>query len=196
VIGRPVDRELLTRSSTAVAPWLLNKLLIRDDGRVIRIVEVEAYGGAEDGASHARNGPTTRCGAMFGPAGHAYVYFTYGMHWCCNVVTGPDGVGQAVLIRAGEPVSGLVGMQARRSRARREVDVTNGPAKLCEALSVDGTFDGVDLCVAPSPLVLADDGTAPPGTPACSGRVGITRAAEWQWRWFIAGNPFVSRSPG
>jgi DNA-3-methyladenine glycosylase len=195
-MGRPVDRELLTRSSAVVGPWLLNKLLIRDDGRAIRIVEVEAYGGSEDGASHARNGLTARCGEMFGPAGHAYVYFTYGMHWCCNVVTGPDGVGQAVLIRAGEPVGGLVEMQACRTRARREVDLTNGPAKLCEALSVDGTFDGMDLCVESSPLVLADDDTAPPGSPACSGRVGITRAVEWPWRWFVADNPFVSRPPG
>jgi len=195
-MGRPVDRELLTRSSTMVAPWLLNKLLIRDDGRAIRIVEVEAYGGSEDDASHARNGPTARCGAMFGPAGHAYMYFTYGMHWCCNVVTGADGVGEAVLIRAGEPVSGLVEMQACRSRARREVDVTNGPAKLCEALSVDGSFDGVDLCVESSPLVLLDDGTPPPRTPACSGRIGITRSVEWPWRWFVADNPFVSNPPG
>ena len=176
-----------------VAPWLLNKLLIRDDGRAIRIVEVEAYGGSEDGASHARNGVTARCVTMFGSAGHAYLYFTYGMHWCCNVVTGPDGVGQAVLIRAGEPVSGLSEMQSSRARARRNVDLTNGPAKLCEALSLDGTFDGVDLCDGSGPLVLVDDGVAPPRAPGCSRRVGITRAVDRPWRWFVADNPFVSR---
>lgn len=178
-----------------VAPRLLNALLCRDDGRVGRIVEVEAYRGIHDGASHARNGLTARTASMFGPAGRAYCYFTYGMHWCMNVVTGETGDGQGVLIRAIEPVAGLDRMRSLRPRARRDVDLTNGPAKLCEALGIDGSFDGVDLCTSDGALRLMSDEKFPPRRPGRSTRIGISRDVERRWRWFVTGNPYVSKSP-
>ena len=186
---------MLVEDSDLVAPRLLNALLCRDDGRVGRIVEVEAYRGVDDAASHARNGMTGRNAPMFGPAGHAYCYFTYGMHWCMNVVTGDPGDGQAVLIRAVEPVAGLDRMRPMRSRARRDVDLTNGPAKLCEAMGIDGSFDGVDLCDTDGPLRLMSDDKFPPRRPGRSTRIGITRDVERRWRWFVTGNPYVSKAP-
>ncbi len=187
--------DLLRGHSTEVAPRLLN-LVLAADGAAGRIVEVEAYAGVDDPASHARMGETPRNATMFRRAGLGYVYFTYGMHWCVNVVTGDDGSGQAVLLRALEPLSGIELMRTRRRAARRDVDLTNGPAKLCEALGVMGELDGVDLLHPASPLRLLSDGTPPPAEPGQSTRIGITAAVERPWRWFVADNPFVSRHPG
>jgi len=193
---RPVPVELLRGHSTEVAPRLLNLVLASADGTAGRIVEVEAYAGVEDPASHARMGETRRNATMFRRAGLGYVYFTYGMHWCVNVVTGEDGSGQAVLLRALEPLTGIERMRERRAAARRDLDLTNGPAKLCEALGVKGDLDGVDLLDPSSPLRLLTDGTPPPDAPGNSTRIGITAAAERPWRWFVEGNPWVSKHPG
>jgi len=193
--GTPVERGALEADSLVVAPWLLNKLLIRDN-RVGRIVEVEAYRGAEDPASHAYRGQTKRNAVMFGPPGRLYVYFTYGMHWCANVVCAPEGLAQAVLVRALAPVAGVEDMRVSRPAARRDRDLCSGPAKLCQALGITGTDNGADLLggvVAPGAIVLCDDGVPPPSQPATGGRVGITSATEVSWRWWVADDPNVSR---
>lgn len=183
--------EWLEGSSLEVAPRLLNKVLV-GQGVAGRIVEVEAYLGEADPASHAYRGRTPRNATMFGPAGHLYVYFTYGMHHCCNVVCSPDGVAQAVLIRAVAPMDGLELMGRRRPAARREIDLCNGPAKLCQAFDIDRRLDGADLTDPASPIRLLDDGVEPPATPARSPRVGISVATEHLWRYSVPGDPHVS----
>lgn len=175
---------------------MLNKLLVVADGRQGRIVEVEAYRGAEDPASHAFRGLTARNRVMFGPPGHLYVYFSYGMHWCANVVCGPPGAAQAVLLRALEPVAGLDLMRAARwttQRRRDDRDLCRGPGRLCQALGIDGSFDGLDLTRPDGGLWLADDGLAPPTSPLATRRVGISVAVELPWRFSIDGHPGVSR---
>ncbi|HKY16945.1 MAG TPA: DNA-3-methyladenine glycosylase [Microthrixaceae bacterium] len=189
---RAVDRDSLARDSLVVAPMLLNKVLAVD-GRQGRIMEVEAYRGADDPASHAYRGRTARNAVMFGPAGHLYVYFTYGMHWCANVVTGESGVANAVLLRALAPMDGLDEMRAARVAARRDVDLCNGPAKLCQAMGIDGDDDGLDLCSGTARVRLVDDGTAPPGRPHRGPRVGISVATDRRWRFSVPGAPWVSR---
>jgi DNA-3-methyladenine glycosylase len=187
-----IKRHDLAGPSIRVAPWLLNKLLVRGD-RAGRIVEVEAYAGAADPASHAFGGPTPRNATMFGPAGHLYVYFTYGMHWCANVVTGPDEVVGAVLLRALAPVEGLEAMRVLRRHAPRDRDLCSGPAKLCQAFGIDRALDGADLVTGDRGVLLVDDGTPSPRRPGRGPRVGITRAVEKPWRWWVPGDPNVSR---
>jgi DNA-3-methyladenine glycosylase len=172
-----------------VAPELLNKLLVAGPCRG-RIVEVEAYAGAHDPASHAYRGPTARNATMFGPPGHLYVYFTYGMHFCANAVTGERQEGQAVLLRAVAPVAGIDEMRARRLRARRLRDLGSGPAKLTQAFGIGPDDDGADL--VRGPIRILDDGVAPPPEPGVSTRIGIAKAADRPWRWFVAGDPSVS----
>jgi DNA-3-methyladenine glycosylase len=190
---RAVARGDLEGNPVEVAPWLLNKVLA-SEGRAGRIVEVEAYHGANDAASHAYRGRTPRTAIMFGPAGFLYVYFTYGMHWCANVVCGPDGEAAAVLIRALAPLSGLEAMRAARPKARRDVDLCNGPAKLCQALGITGADDGTDLLGRGRGGVrLLDDGTPPPRRPARGPRIGIKEATERSWRFWVPGDANVSR---
>ncbi len=129
---------------------------------------------------------------MFGPPGRLYVYFSYGMHWCANAVCGEAGEGAAVLLRAASPLRGIEQMKARRPGARRDRDLCSGPAKLCQALAIDGGFDGVDLCGA-GPVTLVDDGTAPPRRPRRTRRVGLSVARERQWRWYVRDDENVSR---
>jgi DNA-3-methyladenine glycosylase len=188
----PVDRELVARDARVVAPYLLGKLLVRDDGRAARIVEVEAYLGEADPASHAFRGRTARNATMFGPAGHLYVYFTYGMHWCANVVCGDDGSAAAVLLRAASPVAGLDRMLEARA-GRGGVELASGPAKLCQALGLERSFDGTDLLDPSSRIALLDDGVAPPRRPGRSTRVGIRAGREHHWRYWVPGDPNVSR---
>jgi DNA-3-methyladenine glycosylase len=173
-----VSRRLLEGDSPDVAPLLLNKLLIHGDC-IGRITEVEAYR-QDDPASHTFNGPTKRNMVMFGPAGHLYVYFTYGMHYCANVVTGRTGTGSAVLLRAVEPLAGIDLMLVRR-RGRRQA-LTDGPAKLCQAFGVNGASNGADLLTGDG-IGLFDDGTPPPGNPRVGPRIGISKAADVPWRW-------------
>jgi DNA-3-methyladenine glycosylase len=190
---KQVPRSFFARDSRIVAPELLNKLLVRGE-RVGRIVEVEAYAGAEDPASHGFKGPTARNEVMFGRAGHLYVYFTYGMHFCANTVCGDVGMSSAVLLRALAPLSGLDLMRASRPAAKRDKDLCSGPAKLCQAFGIDREQDGVDLVDGDDVRVL-DDGTPPPDAPGVSPRIGITLAVDEPWRWFVPGDPNLSR-PG
>jgi DNA-3-methyladenine glycosylase len=188
-----LPRQFFAADSRELAPLLLNKLLVRG-ARVGRIVEVEAYAGAADPASHAFRGRTARNATMFGPPGHLYVYFTYGMHFCANVVCGPDGEASAVLLRGLTAVAGLDEMRAARGpAARRDADLCSGPGKLCQALGLDRTFDGADLVTGDRGVEVLDDGTLPPAAPALSGRVGLSVAAEVPWRFYVPGAVGVSR---
>jgi len=175
-----------------VAPDLLNKVLVHRE-RAGRIVEVEAYCGAEDPASHAYRGPTVRNATMFGPPGRLYVYFTYGMHWCANAVCGDEGEGRAVLIRALAPLRGVDHMRAARPAARRDRDLCSGPAKLCQALGLDGTFDGTNLASAEGGVSIRDDGSAPPSLAANGPRIGLSVGVDKPWRWWVEGDRNVSR---
>ena len=177
---RLLRRAELARNADVVAPFLLNKLLAAGEC-VGRIVEVEAYM-AMDPASHSFRGRTNRNAVMFGPAGHLYVYFTYGMHHCANVVTGGAGDGQAVLLRAIEPVAGIDLMIERRGR---KAHLTDGPGKLCQAFDIDLAGNGIDLCRA-GPIALFDDGVAPPTNPARSPRIGIRVGVDTPWRFTVA----------
>lgn len=188
--AKPLPLEFYRRPADLLAPLLLNKLLATRDGRAGRIVEVEAYAG-DDPASHAFRGRTARNATMFGPAGHLYVYFTYGMHWCANAVCGQDGEGTAVLLRALEPLTGLDLMWQARPRARSERELCSGPARLTQALGISGSQDGVDL--ARGAVRILEDDTPPPPDAVVTTRVGITRAVEVPWRWYVPGNPHVSR---
>ncbi len=190
---RVLPRRFYAGGSLEVAPQLLNKLLVRADGRVGRIVEVEAYRGSSDPASHAFRGRTARNAVMFGPPGHLYVYFTYGMHFCANVVCRPAGTAEAVLLRALAPVAGLDEMRAARPGAVGDGQLTSGPAKLCQAMGIGRADDGADLVLGTGGLQVVDDGVAPPTQPASSGRVGIRHAADRPWRWWVRGDPNVSR---
>ncbi len=190
---RAVERSRLAGPADKVAPALLNTILVVGS-RVARIVEVEAYAGALDAASHAFRGPTARNATMFGPAGHLYVYRSYGIHWCANVVLGEVGQASAVLLRAVEPIDGVDQMAADRPNVKRRQELSNGPGKLCAALGITGADDGTDLLVGSSRIRLCQDGTAPPDDPLVTARIGISRAAELPWRFAIRDHPWVSRA--
>ena len=192
-------RAALTADPLEVAPFLLGKLLVHGT-RAARVVEVEAYRGASDPASHAYRGRTARNATMFGRAGLLYVYFTYGMHWCANVVCGPEGVAGAVLLRALEPVAGVAEMASARSARRRgrsglrESDLCRGPANLAVALGIAKEHDGVDLLAPGSAVRLLDDGHPLVEGPQLERgpRVGITKATDVEWRFWVAGSRCVS----
>jgi DNA-3-methyladenine glycosylase len=172
-----------------VAPALLGCHLVAG-GVTLRLTEVEAYAGqGADPGSHAHRGETPRNSVMFGPAGRLYVYFTYGMHWCANVVTGPEGEASAVLLRAGEVVDGLALARARRPGAS-DRDLCRGPARLARALDLDGRSLGVDLLDPGSPVRLLPGGHE--GTVVEGPRVGVAAGAETRWRFWLAGEPTVS----
>jgi DNA-3-methyladenine glycosylase len=170
-----------------VAPQLLGASL-RHGEVACRITEVEAYDGANDPGSHAYRGPTPRTAVMFGPAGHLYVYFTYGMHWCANVVCGPEGSASAVLLRAGEIVDGLASARVRRPSARVDRELARGPARLCQALGIAREQNGHDLTAPPLTLELG----APPVEVGTGPRVGLRAAADRPWRFWIPAEPTVS----
>lgn len=181
----------LAAPAEVVAPRLLGCRLVRqigDQQLAGLIVETEAYDQA-DAASHSYKGRTPRTDVMFGPAGHLYVYFTYGMHYCCNVVTGGEGHGSAVLIRAIEPLAGETLMSCNRP-GRQGLDLTNGPAKLCQALAIDKTMNGHDLCQPP--LLLELNKPLPSSTIVRTTRIGISQAKDVPWRFYIKDNAYVS----
>lgn len=192
--GKPLSRAFFNRAATVVAPRLLNKILASADGRAGRIVEVEAYAGAIDPAAHTFRGKTTRNATMFGPPGHMYVYFTYGMHWCCNCVSGPVGTGCGVLIRALEPLHGLAQMREARPRTTNDRDLCRGPARLTQAMGIDGTHDGMNLVDASDLFTIVDDGVMPPKNLVGSLRIGISRGKDLPWRWSVPDSRYVSGS--
>jgi DNA-3-methyladenine glycosylase len=217
----PISRDFFARHAVEVAPELLGCVLEHQTAAglvAVELTEVEAYAGQTDPASHAYRGKTARNAVMFGPPGHAYVYFTYGMHFCVNLVClGEDSV-SAVLLRAGAIIEGEDLARARRSSRRgRETagrpplarrDLARGPARLCQALDIDRSLDGADVCVADSPLrvragagaratdrsgnVLARDPDRTRREIAAGPRVGVALAAEVPWRFWFAGDPTVS----
>ena len=206
-----IPRDFFARPSVEVAPDLLGCVLEHEtaDGLVaVELTEVEAYAGRSDPASHAYRGKTQRNAVMFGPPGHAYVYFTYGMHFCVYMVClGEQGSASAVLLRAGAIIAGEDLARARRTRGpvtegpvskdRARIaprDLARGPARLCQALGIDRGLDGADVCVAGAPLRMLSGA----GNPARSGkiatgpRVGVSSAAEIPWRFWYDGDPTVS----
>jgi DNA-3-methyladenine glycosylase len=206
-----LPREFFDRPATVVGPDLLGCVLWHDSpaGLVaVRLVEVEAYMGPDDPASHSYRGQTARNAVMFGPPGYLYVYFTYGMHFCANLVCQPPGRPEAVLLRAGEVVIGAELAARRRAADRgragldggsdprriREVDLARGPARLCQALDIDRTLNGTDACGAGS-LVGIGSGAASatgPGGIQTGPRVGVSQAADRPWRYWLARDHHVS----
>lgn len=194
-IGPPLPRAFYARPTLAVARDLIGKTLVRAvDGTTLAgiIVETEAYVAANDPAAHGYRGQTPRTRSMFGPPGHAYIYISYGMHHCLNVVTEAEGAAAAVLVRALQPTAGLPLMRARRGATAAERDLCRGPGRLCQALGLILADDGTDL-LGPALWI-----TGTPGFPAdisivATPRIGITHAKERPWRFIIAGNRYVSR---
>jgi DNA-3-methyladenine glycosylase len=217
-----LPRDFFNRPAVAVAPDLLGCVLAHQTPQglvAVRLTEVEAYAGESDPASHAFRGRTARNAVMYGPPGHAYVYFTYGMHFCVNLVCCPPGEAEAVLLRAGLVIEGAALASARRygaagppdadgrpaapgrptgqGRARRtvprEIDLARGPARLCEALGIDRAQDGADVCEPGLPLrVYAAQAPVPEAAVSTGPRVGVSRAADVAWRFWITGDPAVS----
>lgn len=190
---RKLPRSFYARPTLEVAPDLLGKILVRVEGRTVtsgRIVEVEAYRNTDDPASHAHRGLTPRNTLMFGQAGHAYVYFIYGMYFCVNAVTESEGIAGACLIRALEPIEGVKIMQKRRGMDRL-YDLANGPGKLCVAMAIDRSLNGADFL--DDTLYVADNGFCDFKIKK-SPRIGIRVGTDKRWRFFIKGSEFVSKS--
>jgi len=188
-------RQLIPRSDydgpvLDVARELLGAVVVHGDV-ALRLTEVEAYAGGHDPASHAFRGPTPRNAVMFGPGGHAYVYFTYGMHFCVNLVCGPEGQASAVLLRAGEIIAGLASARARRPGAR-DRDLARGPARLTVALGIDRALNGADVTRVDSPLRVMRGEAVRDEDVRRGPRVGVSSAAELPWRMWIDGEPTVS----
>jgi DNA-3-methyladenine glycosylase len=185
-----IDRTFYDRPVLDVARDLLGAVVVHGDV-ALRLTEVEAYAGGHDPASHAFRGPTRRNAVMFGGGGHAYVYFTYGMHFCVNLVCGPQGQASAVLLRAGEVVEGIELARDRRAGAR-DRDLARGPARLTVALGIDRALNGADVTRADSPLRVINGEAVPDDAVRRGPRVGVSSAAELPWRMWIDGEPTVS----
>jgi DNA-3-methyladenine glycosylase len=191
----PVDRRRLARDAVELAPRLLGAVVsarIGDAEVAIRLTEVEAYEGLADPASHAFRGRTPRTAVMFGPPGFLYCYFTYGMHWCANIVCASEGQAAAVLLRAGEVVSGLEHARARRPAARADAELARGPARLATCLGLGRAQNGVDLCDPASAVTLDSMPQRPPAGISAGPRVGITAATEHAWRFWLTDAASVS----
>ncbi len=191
-----LSRDFYLQDTVTVARELLGCILWRKRGRELlgaRLVETEAYLGANDMASHARKGlRSARNQAMYLEGGHAYVYFTYGMHWCMNVVTQESDIAEAVLLRAAEPVKGIETMRERRPKAKRDFDLMNGPGKLCAALDIDKALDGEPLDGNRLYLSARDIEIGEIGVSPRIGVDGAVGAAHWPLRFFLRGNRYVS----
>ena len=190
-----LTRDFFSGDVLDVAPALLGTTFSHA-GVTLRITEVEAYAGESDPGSHAFRGPTPRTSVMFGPPGHLYVYFTYGMHWCANVVCGPDGVAAAVLLRAGDVVGGADLAAARRPEVARR-DWARGPARLATTLALNGEQSGLDACMPAGPVTVAAPGARPATSLIRTGpRVGVSGAggdaAAYPWRFWLDGETTVS----
>jgi len=196
---KPVPREFFSRDPRTVSREILGKLLVRKNGRnplVARIVEVEAYLGADDAAAHAAAGRTVRNAVLFGPPGYAYIYFIYGNHYCLNVSCLPDGIPGGVLFRALEPLKGIKEMAALRGVTldgeKNLKLLTSGPGRLAEAFAITREQDnGKDLTSSKCDLYIADDGALAPKV-AVTKRIGITKSADLPLRYIVVGNKFVS----
>jgi DNA-3-methyladenine glycosylase len=193
----PIPRAFFDRPVLDVARDLLGRTLVRtsEEGRIeLRLTEAEAYAGAIDPGSHAFRGRTARNAVMFGPPGHAYVYFTYGMWHCLNVVCGPEGEASGVLLRAGEIITGADHARARRRSARTDTELAKGPARLATALDVALSLNGTDVCAGPDAPLSLLHGTPPPPSRVRQGpRTGVGGdGAPHPWRFWIADDPTVS----
>jgi DNA-3-methyladenine glycosylase len=190
-----LPRSFYLRPTLTIARELLGKYIVRrlkGKNLIGKIVEAEAYLGEKDPASHAFRGKTKRNEVMFGEGGHLYVYFTYGMHFCSNVVTDAEGKGRAVLIRAVEPLAGIDMMiKNRKLKDTSIINLTNGPAKLCEAFGIEGKHNGIDLLGDEIHITAGEK--IPREQIVSAPRIGITNGAEKLWRFYIKGNPFVSK---
>jgi DNA-3-methyladenine glycosylase len=194
-LSRLFDRDVLSGPVLAAGRELLGAVLQVDSPQgtvAVALSEVEAYAGLADPASHAYRGRTARNAVMFGPAGFLYVYFVYGMHWCCNVVCGPDSQASAVLLRAGRVVAGEELARARRPAARSAVELARGPARLASALGLLGTDTGADLLDPASPIRLLAGTRVPDAAVRHGPRVGVAAAADVPWRIWVADDPTVS----
>ena len=192
----PFPASFYDRETEAVSRDLLGAVLeCRTPEGIVsgRIVETEAYIGEHDPACHAAAGKTDRTRWLYGPPGTAYVYFIYGVHWCFNAVTRAAGEPGAVLIRALEPLAGIDTMRRRRPAARNDRDLTNGPGKLCAALGIEGSHNGLRLDRLP--LRIRSGEPVPDSEVVVSPRIGITKASDWPLRWYIADNAWVSKTP-
>jgi DNA-3-methyladenine glycosylase len=192
--GRILPRDFYERETEIVAREMLGTVLEcrTPDGLASGIiVETEAYLGEHDLACHAAAGRTRRTEHLYGPPGISYVYFIYGMYWCFNAVTRAEGLPSAVLVRAIEPLDGIALMHRRRPRIRNEVDLTNGPGKLCTALGITGSHTGKSL--QRYPVVIREGESVPADQIEVTTRIGITKSADWPLRWVVRGNRFVSR---
>lgn len=190
-----LPRTALDGDAVELAPRLLGRVLVSSVGAAVvavRITEVEAYRGADDPASHASRGLTRRNAVMFEEPGHLYTYFVYGMHWCANVVTGPPGQPSAVLLRAGELVSGLAVASTRRTPTTRAQHLARGPAGLASVLGLAAEQNGVDLCSGDSAVTLRRGEPVAPESIRSGPRVGVSVAADRPWRFWEAGAPSVS----
>ncbi|MGI5467997.1 DNA-3-methyladenine glycosylase [Streptomyces sp. CA-132043] len=193
----PLPRTFFDRPVLEVAPDLLGRTLVRNtpEGPVeLRLTEVEAYDGENDPGSHAYRGRTERNASMFGPPGHAYVYFIYGMWFSLNLVCGPDGYASGVLLRAGEVLSGTDQVAERRPKSRRESELAQGPARLATGLAVDRQLNGTDVCAGPDAPLSVLTGTPADRDRVCNGpRTGVGgEGATHPWRFWIEGDPTVS----
>lgn len=192
----PLPRSFLAQPAHVLAPQLLGRVLVSGEGSAavaLRITEVEAYEGGIDPASHGWRGKTARNATMFGPPGHLYVYRIYGLHHAANVVCGPDGESHAVLVRAGDIVSGRAEAAVRRPTARSAKELAQGPGRLADALGITRAFDGVDLCDSRSPVRLVNGDPVLASHIVSGPRTGVSRAHDIPWRFWISGDPTVSR---
>lgn len=190
-----VERGRLAHPALVIAPRLLGAVIesdVRGERVAIRLTEVEAYEGGDDPASHAFRGRTARTEVMFGPAGHLYCYFTYGMHWCANIVCGIEGTASAVLLRAAEVIAGQEIARARRPAARNNADLARGPARLASCLGLGREHNGADLLSPSSPVRLASMSSRRPRAATSGPRVGVRRAVERPWRFWLGGEASVS----